>query len=256
MQLQLFMKTKRLLALSSFFVCAAFALSIGAVSAQVNEKEFPDQKSYSSVSSQGKKIGEDLCKKTKKDKATCVDEYKQEYIFLAHKKCANDKSCYTNFVNKNKKIGQARKAAGYPSSKKVNYSGTMDDFKPAGSEGKYQCGKGDTTVNTKFNFGCLGDESSEDSLSPIMDIAYAIIRFLSIGVGIAVVASIIYAGIQYSASQGSPEETQAAKNRIQNAIIALIFYMFIYAIVQFLVPGGLFGAAIPTLSAGGIVGAS
>ena len=104
----------------------------------------------------------------------------------------------------------------------------------------HQCGKGDNAVDTKFDFGCVGDDYDGDTLNPILDVLYAIIRFLSLGVGIVIVGSIIWAGIQYSSSQGNPEQTQAAKSRIQNAITGLVLYMFIYALIQYLVPGGLF----------------
>ena len=96
------------------------------------------------------------------------------------------------------------------------------------------CGSGDDAVKTNFDFGCEGEGGS------IQDLAYAFIRFLSIGVGLVLAASIIYAGIQYTASQGNPEKTSEAKNRIYNAIIALVFYLLIFAIIQYLVPGGLF----------------
>ncbi len=97
-----------------------------------------------------------------------------------------------------------------------------------------KCGTGDNAVETNFDFGCSGTGN------PIQDVAYTIIRFLSIGVGIVLVASIIYAGIMYSSSEGSPEATASAKKRVQNAVAGLIFYMFIFALVQYLVPGGLF----------------
>lgn len=105
-----------------------------------------------------------------------------------------------------------------------------------------QCGTGDSAVKTRLDFGCVGAEyeAEDKKIGPIEDLAYAIIRFLSVGVGLVMVASIIYAGIQYSSSEGSPEATVAAKKRIQNAIIGLVFYLFIFAFVQYLVPGGLF----------------
>lgn len=103
----------------------------------------------------------------------------------------------------------------------------------------YQCGNGDNAVKTRFNFGCKGN-SLPMGTGPIVDLAYALIRFLSFGVGLVLAASIIYAGIQYSSSSGNPEATSAAKKRILNALIALIFYLLIFAFIQFLVPGGLF----------------
>lgn len=129
-----------------------------------------------------------------------------------------------------------------------DYTATSSGGGPSGEvvtsnikgDAKYQCGKGDNEVKTKFNFGCLGDKYNGERLNPIVDLAYSIIRFLSAGVGIVVVASVIWAGIQYSSSQGNPEQTQQAKLRIQNAVIALVIYLFTFALIQYLVPGGLF----------------
>lgn len=66
------------------------------------------------------------------------------------------------------------------------------------------------------------------------------IQLLAALVGVAVVASIIIGGIQYSGSAGDPQRATAAKNRIRNAIIALVTFLFLYALLNFLVPGGLF----------------
>ncbi len=108
-------------------------------------------------------------------------------------------------------------------------------------EGKtlYQCGNGDKKVMTGINFGCRGT-SYQKQLNPIVDIAFAIFRFLSAGVGIVAVGSIIVAGLQYSASRGNPAATQASIQRISNTVVGLIIYMFIFAIANFLIPGGLF----------------
>jgi type IV secretion system pilin len=97
------------------------------------------------------------------------------------------------------------------------------------------CGTGDSRVETKINFGCNGANKN-----PVIDLAFALIRFLSFGVGIAVVASIVYAGVSYTTAEGNPEKSAQAKSRIQNSILALFLYLFIFAIIQYLVPGGLF----------------
>lgn len=75
----------------------------------------------------------------------------------------------------------------------------------------------------------------------IVIMAKWIINILSAVVGIVVVAVIIFAGIEYSASAGDPNRVGAAKSRIINAIIALIAYMFLFVALQWLIPGGLFG---------------
>jgi hypothetical protein len=65
------------------------------------------------------------------------------------------------------------------------------------------------------------------------------VNFLIALVGIAVVISIIIGGIQYGSSAGDPQKVTAAKNRIRNAVVALVTFLFLYALLNFLIPGGL-----------------
>lgn len=65
------------------------------------------------------------------------------------------------------------------------------------------------------------------------------INFLAALVGVAVTISIIIGGIQYGSSTGDPQKVAAAKARIRNALIALLTFSFLYALLNFLVPGGL-----------------
>lgn len=107
----------------------------------------------------------------------------------------------------------------------------------------------DRNVHTKFDFGCLGTAyekepgkfpNSSKNLSPILDFLYAIIRFLSIGVGIVITIALIVSGIQYSASEGNAEASTKAKKRVESALTGLVIYVFSYALLQFLIPGGVF----------------
>jgi len=52
---------------------------------------------------------------------------------------------------------------------------------------------------------------------------------------------IVVAGIQYTTSQGNPQKTAEAKNRLVNAIIGLAMFIFAVALLNYLVPGGIFG---------------
>jgi len=72
----------------------------------------------------------------------------------------------------------------------------------------------------------------------IQDYVNPAIAFMSAIVGVAIAIAIIYGGIQYSSSGGDPQKAQAGKQRIQNAIVALIAFMFITALLNFLIPGG------------------
>jgi hypothetical protein len=107
------------------------------------------------------------------------------------------------------------------------------DTKLSSGEGRV-CGEGENKVNISFNLGCRGVGN------PIVDLLFAVTRFLSIAVGITVVGSIILGGIQYSASAGKPEATAKAVARISNSVLALIIYLLIFAILNWLVPSGLF----------------
>jgi len=72
------------------------------------------------------------------------------------------------------------------------------------------------------------------------DIIDPAIRFLSAGVGIVVTGVIIVGGIQYATAEDDPQKVSAAKSRIINALIALLAYIFLFSILQYIIPGGIF----------------
>jgi hypothetical protein len=86
-------------------------------------------------------------------------------------------------------------------------------------------------VKTAIDIGCEGKGN------PRADITFAIIRIMSDGVGLVVIGSIIFGGIQYSASRGDPQSTAKATNRIRSSIFALLLYIFGYAILNYVIPG-------------------
>ena len=65
------------------------------------------------------------------------------------------------------------------------------------------------------------------------------INFLSVGVGVIVLAMIIIGAIQYSGSGGNPQTLGAAKKKIYNALLALILFALMYAFLNFIIPGGI-----------------
>lgn len=73
-------------------------------------------------------------------------------------------------------------------------------------------------------------------------IAYLVlfINVLSAIAGIVIVSMVVYGGIQYSAARDNPQAVQSAKSHITNAILALVLYLFFYAFLNFIVPGGVF----------------
>lgn len=62
---------------------------------------------------------------------------------------------------------------------------------------------------------------------------------LSAAVVLAIIGSIVVAGIQYSTANGNSSAVAAAKNRIFVSVVVLILYIFGFAILQWLIPGGI-----------------
>jgi hypothetical protein len=93
------------------------------------------------------------------------------------------------------------------------------------------CGSGPTATAISVNIGCKGQGNA------MTDAVFAIIRFLSTGVGLVIVASTVWAGVQYSLARDDPQQVSAAKARITSNLEALLIYIFAYAILNYLIPG-------------------
>ena len=65
-----------------------------------------------------------------------------------------------------------------------------------------------------------------------------VIKILSGMVSLVIVTMVIIGGIQYGASGRDPQKVVAAKGKITNALFALLIYIFLLAILNWLVPGG------------------
>jgi hypothetical protein len=76
--------------------------------------------------------------------------------------------------------------------------------------------------------------------SPIVHDLQVIINVMSAGIGIVIIGAIIFGGIRYSAAGDNAQATAAAKQHIYNALIALVAFIFTFAFLQWLIPGGVF----------------
>lgn len=83
------------------------------------------------------------------------------------------------------------------------------------------------------------DCNDPDKECKIMDMLKKGINFLSAAAGIVFVFSIMWAGYQYMTARDNTQAVGAAKNRIVMTIIAMLFFLFTYAILNWLIPGGL-----------------
>lgn len=105
------------------------------------------------------------------------------------------------------------------------------------------CGKDE--VETSFEWGgtkCFPIKTADGGVTnPLMVGLLEIFNFLAIGVGIVVTGGIIYGGIIYATSNGNASQSQKGVTVIVNSVIGLLLFIFMYAILNFIVPGRLFG---------------
>lgn len=84
---------------------------------------------------------------------------------------------------------------------------------------------------------CAGTSADGSSITAML---LYILNFMAVGVGIAVVAGIAWGGFMYSQAGGDSTKTKQAISIIINAVIGLVLFIFMYALVNFMVPGGVF----------------
>lgn len=96
-----------------------------------------------------------------------------------------------------------------------------------------------TVVQATSSALASSSTASADEIYRWLDVA---INLLSAMVGLVVVISIIVAGIQYMTAGGNSSQVSAAKNRISMAVLAMILFGLAYALLQWLIPGGIFSS--------------
>lgn len=101
------------------------------------------------------------------------------------------------------------------------------------------CGTGNNSVQCDA-FNNAKDCNASNGCNLVAKYIQPLINTLAVVVGLLSVVSIMIGGVQFASSDGDPQKAAAAKGRIAKTIIALVSFMFLYALLQFLVPGGIF----------------
>ena len=131
-------------------------------------------------------------------------------------------------------------------------NGNCTTFNVADNRVKVECTKSASTrpentqgLSTKTPANC-GDISTNiikcdtNGGDPVTSLLLQLFNFAAVGVGIAVMGGIIWGGVLYASSNGDSGKVNQGKTAIVNSIIGLLLFIFMYAIVNFIVPGGLF----------------
>ncbi len=119
---------------------------------------------------------------------------------------------------------------GAGSSSSTTPTGTTDCPNLAGSTG-VKC------IDRATDDSCAGT-TSENPCGLTEKYINPLINLLAGAVGIVVVIMLIIGGIEYSTAGGDPARVASARKRIFNAVFALVVFLFLFAILSWIVPGG------------------
>jgi cytochrome bd-type quinol oxidase subunit 2 len=97
-------------------------------------------------------------------------------------------------------------------------------------------------VTTDSTYTCDNGETPEQCTAnnPIVLWINFFINLFATVIGIGAVIMVIYSGIQYTIARDDAQKVQKAKQQLMNVVIGLVAFGFLYAFIQWLIPGGAF----------------
>lgn len=101
-----------------------------------------------------------------------------------------------------------------------------------------ECGEDGVETSVLGTDGCV--EGTSDG-SAIFDVLNIVLQVLTFGVAIAGTFAIVIVGIQFMTAKDNAGQLAAAKTRLIAIIIGLAAYAVMWAFLQWLLPGGIFG---------------
>ncbi len=100
------------------------------------------------------------------------------------------------------------------------------------------CGDNQVAVAIPINGQNCIDKGTTLETNPIFLLLTTILKFLSVGVGVAAVGGIVYGGYLYLTARGNSSKTTQGVITIINSLVGVLLYALMFAIINFLVPGG------------------
>jgi hypothetical protein len=100
------------------------------------------------------------------------------------------------------------------------------------------CGDDQVAVGVAINGSNCIDKGSTVDTNVIIVWASSIIKFFTVGVGVAATGGVVYGGFLYLTAQGNSGKTQKGVATIINALIGIVLYALAFAIINYLIPGG------------------
>lgn len=83
---------------------------------------------------------------------------------------------------------------------------------------------------------------SKDATTPqgtgLWGLLLLVINILTAGVGVVALAGLVYGSILYTSAGGNPEQVKKARTIFTNVVIGIIAYAAMWALLNFIIPGG------------------
>jgi len=101
-----------------------------------------------------------------------------------------------------------------------------------------KCGTDQVAIGVSIGGKNCLDKGTTVETNVIVVWLSAIIKFLTVGVGLAATGGVVYGGFLYLTAQGNSGKTQKGVATIVNSMIGVGLYALTFAITNYLVPGG------------------
>jgi hypothetical protein len=108
----------------------------------------------------------------------------------------------------------------------------------AQSDQTAKCGDNQVSIGVPINGSNCIDKGDKVENNVIIVWLSMLIKFLTVGVGIAATGGVVYGGFLYMTAQGNAGKTQKGVATILNAIIGVVLYALLFTIINFIIPGG------------------
>lgn len=85
-----------------------------------------------------------------------------------------------------------------------------------------------------------GGETSNVEESAVWQVLIFVLNIVTGIIGVVAVGGIVYGGMMYASAQDNASQVQEAVSIIRNVVIGIVMYVGMFALLQFLIPGGIF----------------
>lgn len=76
--------------------------------------------------------------------------------------------------------------------------------------------------------------------SGIWAILILVLNIMTAGIGVLAVGGVVYGAVMYASAGDKQDQTKKAISIITNVVIGILAYAFMYLLLNFLIPGGIF----------------